>query len=446
MQTPAVREPISLSDRIDELPLSGFHYRLVGVSGVGWMFDAMDVGLMSFVLPAIIKEWNLLPMEIGWASSMALIGMLAGAVIAGFAADRYGRKRVFLSTLVLFSAATGLCGLSRSFHSLLALRFLVGLGLGGELPVAASLVAEFSPKAHRGKLVCLLDSFWSLGWALAAAIAFLAVPKWGWRSVFFVGSIPALYAVFLRREVPESPRFLSSAGRPDEALRVVRSIEKLCGTPAVELTAAAGAARSPGFRALWSGPMGRQSAMLWVLWFVLGYSYFGIYSWLPSLLVASGHTVVQSLRYTLIIALAQAPGFLSAAFLVDRWGRIATLTVYRVLLAAACFFFGYQAVSPAQIMFWGCLISFFGMGSWGVAYTYTTEIYPTALRTTGAGWATAMARVGGILAPLAIGRIMAVSGSQKLVFWHMTAITLIGVVIVLILGRETRGTSLDAAL
>jgi putative MFS transporter len=235
-------------------------------------------------------------------------------------------------------------------------------------------------------------------------------------------------------------------GRAAEALEVVREVERRCGVSSAPLGSAETVVTKPRVRDLWHVDTARQTAMLWVLWFVLGYTYFGIYSWLPTLLVNAGHTVVKSLEYSLVIALAQAPGFLSAAYVVDRFGRLATLTVYRLLLAVACFCFGYHAVSPTEILIWGSLISFFGMGSWGAAYTYTSEIYATSLRATGTGCATALARVGGILAPLVIGWMMHAFGSQQLVFWHMTVITLVGVVVVLILGRETRGQSLEASV
>jgi putative MFS transporter len=437
----------SVAQRLDALPLGRFHRRLVALAGLGWMFDAMDVGLVSFVLPVLAAAWALTPWQIGWGASMTLIGMLAGAVASGALADRWGRRSVFMGTLVLYGAASALCGLAPGYRSFLALRFLVGLGLGGELPVAAAYVAEFSPRLQRGRLVIFLDTFWSFGWALAAVLAYVCVPRWGWRSVFFLGGLPAFYALELRRSLPESPRFLTSAGRHAEAEAVVRAVEAECGQPAAELAPRADGAPEPAGSVadLWRAGAARQTLMLWILWFVMGYTYFGIYSWLPTLLVASGHGLVKTFGYTLLISLAQAPGFASAALCVERWGRIATLTAYRLLLAVACFFFGYAASSPAQIMFWGALISFFGMGSWGVAYAYTAESYPTRLRATGGGWATAMARVGGILAPLSIGWIMGATGSQRLVFWSMTAVTVVGVAAVLLLGRETRGLSLETA-
>src|SRR5262245_8228256 len=193
------------------------------------MFDAFDSGLVSFVLPVLVKEWGLTPAQVGQTASMGLVGMFAGAVLVGSLADRFGRRALFQATLAVFSIATGLCGLAWGFASLLAMRFLVGFGLGGELPVASTLVTEFSPRAHRGKLVVVLESFWAFGWAFAAVVAFLLIPTMGWRPAFFIGALPVLYILYLRRAVPESPRFLESRGRHVEAAAVVREVERQCG-------------------------------------------------------------------------------------------------------------------------------------------------------------------------------------------------------------------------
>src|SRR5206468_7975386 len=160
-----------VADRLDRLPLTGFHYRLLLLSGFGWLFDSMDGGLMSFVLARLRVEWSLSPDQIAVASSAGLAGMFLGGAVAGSLADRFGRKAVFQATLLIFSISTGLCALAQGAVSLILLRFLVGFGLGGELPVAAALVSEFAPARHRGRLVVLLESFWAFGWAAAAIIA-----------------------------------------------------------------------------------------------------------------------------------------------------------------------------------------------------------------------------------------------------------------------------------
>ena len=151
--------------------------KLLGLAGTGWMFDAMDVGILSFVIAALAIDWNLTPAEMGWIGSVNSIGMAVGAFVFGVLADRIGRKNVFMMTLVLFSVASGLSALTTTLFAFLLLRFLVGAGLGGELPVASTLVAESVEAKERGRVVVLLESFWAAGWLIAALIAYFVIPN-----------------------------------------------------------------------------------------------------------------------------------------------------------------------------------------------------------------------------------------------------------------------------
>jgi MFS transporter, putative metabolite:H+ symporter len=193
---------------------------------------------------------------------------------------------------------------------------------------------------------------------------------------------------------------------------------------------------------LWQGKFVRRTSMLWILWFAMVYSYYGIFTWLPSLLVSSGHEVVKSFRYVLIITLAQIPGYFSAAFLVDRIGRKATLIPFLVGCAISAFLFG-RATSGAEIILYGCLISFFNLGAWGVVYTYTPELYPTDMRGTGAGTAAAVGRIGGILAPVIVGKILANGLGHQAVFAQFAAVVIAGAIAVALLGEETKRKSLE---
>jgi putative MFS transporter len=408
------------------------------------MFDAMDVGLISFVLAALVGEWKLNPGQVGLISSAGFVGMFAGALVAGLLADRFGRKPLFQSTLVIYSVGTGLCALAGSLGMLLGLRFLVGLGLGGELPVASTLVSEFSPARRRGLMIVLLESFWAYGWVIAALIGYLLIPRYGWRIAFLIGALPALYALVLRRRIPESPRYLEARGRVAEAESVMRQIE--------DEVPAAGRGGSPGvtpeaaehgrWRELFSAPLRRRTIMLWLIWFGIVFSYYGIFAWLPSLLRAT-YPLVTTFEYTLIITLAQIPGYFSAAFFVERIGRKATLAAYLLLCAVGAYFFR-RAGSPAEILVWGCIISFFNLGAWGVLYTYTPELYPTRIRSSGAGSATAFGRIGGIVGPFIVGLLLPRWGAGvSTIFTMFAAIFLVVSLIVVIMGEETRGASLE---
>jgi MFS transporter, putative metabolite:H+ symporter len=436
---------MTLSERIDSLPLSRVHWRIVAVCGLGWLFDAMDAGIIAFVLAILMKKWNLTAGQVGAIASIGLVGMFVGALLSGLLADRIGRKYLFQATLLIFSIATGLCGLATGFVSLMVLRFLVGFGLGGELPVASTLVTEFSPVQHRGRLLVILESFWAFGWTAAAIIAFLIIPKFenGWKIAFFIGFLPAFYTFYLRKSIPESARYLQSKGKTEEARNVVRWLEKESGVETAVLDQEGNLA-SPKvpLNELWKGKYVRRTLMLWILWFAMVYSYYGIFTWLPSLLVSSGHEVVKSFRYVLIITLAQIPGYFTAALLVDRIGRKATLVPFLFGCAIAAFLFG-NAGTGGEIILYGSLISFFNLGAWGVVYTYTPELYATTMRGTGAGTAAAVGRLGGIIAPIVVGKILAAGLGQQRVFAQFAAVIVAGAIAVSILGEETKRRSLE---
>lgn len=437
---------MDIISRLEQIPVGRFHYKLLLITGLGWMFDAMDTGIISFVLPALAKEWSLSAAQMGYIGSIGLVGMALGAVLAGFAADRIGRKRMFAATLVVYSVATGLCSIAPSFEWLLFFRFLVGFGLGGQLPVAVTLVTEYSPPAARGKFIVLLESFWGVGWLAAALISYLIIPQYGWKTAFFIGALPALYIFHIWRAVPESVRYLVNSGKLADAHDIVCKIEAASGlTPAAQAVAPPVQQTNQAvFADLWTPQFARRTIMLWTVWFGIVYSYYGIFTWLPSLMVGHGYTVIKTFEYLLIMTLAQLPGYFTAAYLVDRIGRKATLSGFLALCAVCAYFFG-QGGSPQIVLFWGSLMSFFNLGAWGVIYTYTPELYPTRVRAMGSGWAAAVGRVGGILAPTIVGYMIGIDGSGGFtqVFVMFTAVMLAVSLVVMLAGEETKGKRLD---
>ena len=182
--------------------------------------------------------------------------------------------------------------------------------------------------------------------------------------------------------------------------------------------------------------------MLWCLWFGIVYSYYGIFTWLPKLLVEQGHTVVKTFEYVLVMILAQLPGYFTAAVLVEKIGRKATLAGFLAACAVCAYCFG-QSSSVAEIMLWGSLMSFFNLGAWGVLYTYTPELYPVQFRAFGAGWAGAIGRIGGILAPLAVAALMGGSNGFSHIFIMFAGVLLAVVAVIVVLGEETKGRSLE---
>ncbi|MBA2511500.1 MAG: MFS transporter [Rubrobacteraceae bacterium] len=412
------------------------------------MFDAMDVGLVSFVVVALGQEWGLSQGQVGLAISAGLLGMFVGAAASGTLADRYGRRAVLMGTLLVYALATGLTAFVWGYGALLVLRFVTGLGLGGELPVASTLVSEVAPAKSRGRMVVLLESFWAYGWILAALIGFLVIPEYGWRVAFLIGALPALYVLVLRRGLPESPRYLIQKGRHDEAREAAAQLGIDPGPGRGGSVEGVEAAGGGGLRALWSGAYARRTFMLWVLWFGMVFSYYGIFTWLPQILASSGRGIATSFGFVLLITLSQVPGYFSAAYLVERWGRKGTLVVYLLGCAVAALVFGVRGlaagVSGTELVLWGSLVSFFNLGAWGVVYGYTPELYPTATRGSGTGWATGVGRIGGIAGPYLVGVMIGAPGLGVVAVFSMFAAVLVVIAAdVWLLGEETRGRSLD---
>ncbi|SCC72581.1 niacin transporter NiaP [Acinetobacter albensis] len=436
---------MDLVSRVQRLPIGKFHYTLLWVIGLGWMFDAMDTGLIAFILTSMAEEWNMSASEKGWVVSIGFVGMAIGAVFSGGLADRIGRRTVFAMTLVIYSIATALCAFAPNLTWLLIFRFIVGLGLGGQLPVAVTLVSEYIPAHVRGRFIVLLESFWGLGWLVAALVSYFVIPSYGWHIAFLIGGLPALYVFMILKKVPESVPYLINRGRVEEAHALVQKLERQCGVEVIDYIEVKPVAEKQNisFRQLWSGPFARRTLMLWLIWFGIVYSYYGIFTWLPSLLVKQGYSIVQSFEYVLIMILAQLPGYVAAAWLVEKWGRKPTLASFIGMCAIAAYFFG-QANTVNMIMFWGCLLSFFNLGAWGVLYTYTPEQYPTNIRAFGSGWASAVGRMGGIVAPIVVTHLMIMDNGFSQVFMMFTAVLLGVALVILILGEETKGKTLES--
>ncbi|PGS72883.1 MFS transporter [Bacillus thuringiensis] len=384
--------------------------KLLGIAGLGWLFDAMDVGMLSFVMVALQKDWGLTSQEMGWIGSINSIGMAVGALIFGILSDKIGRKSVFIITLLLFSIGSGLTALTTTLAMFLVLRFVIGMGLGGELPVASTLVSESVEAHERGKIVVLLESFWAGGWLIAALISYFVIPKYGWEVAMVLSAVPALYALYLRWNLPDSPRFQKVEKRPS----VIENI-----------------------KSVWSGEYRKATIMLWILWFCVVFSYYGMFLWLPSVMVLKGFSLIKSFQYVLIMTLAQLPGYFTAAGFIERLGRKFVLVTYLIGTACSAYLFG-VADSLTVLIVAGMLLSFFNLGAWGALYAYTPEQYPTVIRGTGAGMAAAFGRIGGILGPLLVGYLVASEASLSLIFTIFCGSILIGVFAVVILGQETK--------
>ncbi|MGO1948486.1 MAG: MFS transporter [Mycobacteriaceae bacterium] len=459
--SPETRATTSLTrtERLDRLPVTRRHTRLLGGSGIGWALDAMDVGLIGFIMAALTTHWGLSHTETSWLASAGFVGMALGATFGGLLADRFGRRNVFAVTLLIYGLATGASALAGGLAVLIALRFVVGLGLGAELPVASTLISEFAPRKVRGRMVVILEAFWAVGWLAAAVIGAFVVPvgENGWRWALALGMVPAFYALYVRMKLPESVRFLESKGRHKEAESIVAEFEaseptklRFQKTPDAasdadpvldekQQDAAILPEKLDSNDGIWSSPLRRRTTALWTIWFCINLSYYGAFTWIPSILVDQGFSLVKSFTFTLIITLAQLPGYAVAAFLIERWGRRATLAAFLAGSAVAAGLYGLAGLEW-QIIAAGCLLSFFNLGAWGALYAIGPELYPTTMRARGTGAATGFGRIASIIAPLIVPPLL-VFGGLPILFALFGAAFAIAAVAALAL-PELKGTKL----
>lgn len=390
--------------------------KLLGVAGLAWLFDAMDVGMLSFIIAALGADWKLDAAQMGWIGSVSSIGMAVGAFVFGLTADRIGRKNVLILTLLVFSIGAGLSALATGLTIFLILRFIIGMGLGGELPVASTLVSESVATEKRGRTVVLLESFWAGGWIIAALISYFIIPSFGWRIALLVGALPAFYAIYLRWNIHDSANYVAKAEK--EKPTVLQNISTV-----------------------WSKNYVRQTVMLWILWFCVVFSYYGMFLWLPNVVSLKGFSMVKSFGYVLIMTIAQLPGYFTAAWLIEKWGRKWVLIVYLFGTAVFAYFFGYASTLP-MVLTSGILLSFFNLGAWGALYAYSPEQYPAVVRGTGTGMAAAFGRIGGIFGPLLVGYLLVQKVSIGAIFTIFCLSIIIGILAVLFLGHETKNKEL----
>lgn len=390
--------------------------KLLFSAGLSWMFDAMEVGMISFIVAALAVEWQLGAQQVGLLMAINSIGMAVGAAISGLLADRYGRRAILIWTLLIFSIASGLSALTTGFIVLCILRFVAGFGLGGELPVASTLVSESVPIKERGRAVVLLESFWAIGWIVAALIAYFIIPEYGWRIAFAIGVVPALFALYLRRAIKDSPSFEAQKG---SRLKI-----------------------RDRMKSLWSLRHRKATVTLWVLWFTVVFSYYGMFLWLPSVMVLKGFDLMKSFQYVLIMTLAQLPGYFTAAYFIEKFGRKFVLVAYLLLTAGSALWFG-SAETEGILLVSGICLSFFNLGAWGGMYAYTPELYPTAVRGTGVGFAASFGRVGGIIGPYLVGMLVAQHVAISSIFMIFFVTIVVGALTVLFFGKETKGIDPD---
>lgn len=442
---------VTVAARLDRLPMTGYQQMIFAVVATAWFFDSIDLGSLTFLLGSIKTEFNLSTAQAGLLSSMSFVGMFAGAAIAGMLADKLGRRSVFQISMIFWGAGSLWCAYAPDATTLGYARLLLGFGMGMEFPVALAIVSEFVPAAKRGRYLAILEGFWPLGFIAAGLLSWYFLANFTWREMFLAQAFPALFLFVVRFFVPESPRWLADQGRVAEAEKITDDIERrvLARMPAgatlpapQPVAAVAQGERRFSFMELWSKGYASRTVMIWLVWFFALLGFYGLTTWLGALLQAAGYAEVKSVQYVVLIALAGVPGFITAAWLVEAWGRKPTCALMLIGSAAAAFAYG-NAPNFAMLIVFGLIMQFFLFGMWSVLYAYTPELYPTRARATGAGCASAIGRVGSLIGPYVIGVVLPTLGNAG-VFALGAGCFVAAALAVLLLGVETKGKPLEA--
>jgi putative MFS transporter len=431
-----------MDEALDRAGAGTYQRRLMGVFGLVWAADAMQVLAVGFTAASIATTFGLTVPQALQTGTAFFLGMLLGAMGFGRLADRIGRRQVLIITVSCDALFGALSVFAPDFTILLVLRFLTGAAVGGTLPVDYAMMAEFLPAKNRGRWLVMLEGFWAVGTlivALAAWAASLAGVADAWRYIFAVTAIPAIAGIGLRFLVPESPLYLLRTGREQEARAVVDRMLVVNGHPA--LASDVKLVSPPPVRAtgIFSEGIRQRSLMILAIWFLVSVSYYGVFTWMPARLAGEGFGFVRGYGFLVLVALAQVPGYALAAYGVEKWGRKPTLIGFCLLSSLGCLLF---VLAPSATLIGAALLvmSFALLGTWGALYAYTPELYPTTSRATGMGAAGAMARLGGLLAPSIVGYVVA--HGLGLTIGIFAGLLLMAGVAAMLINTETRQTSL----
>lgn len=441
----------TVEDVLRDGGFTGFHRKVVLVTGFSWTFVAFEIIMISLVVEPVLGTFGVTkandPVLVGLVAAGTLIGSFLGSLILGRLSDTNGRRRIFLASILWYSVFTALTAVSWDPWSVFGFRLLAGLGLGGMLVVDPAVLSELLPPQSRGRFMVLLDFFWPLGFLLAIAFWWTFIIQGvtiagieSWRVLFVAAAFPAFIAAFARLTIPESPFFYARHGRLEESAAVLQRVTGKPVDPGA-LSAEQAVPRAP-LSALFKGKLARRSVVTLVTWMALNFSYYGLFLWLPIVLpdfgVAELGDIVFVGWFLVASALAQFPGYLASMILVDRWGRKRTLALFLILGGVSGYLFATSS-NFLTVLVSLILVSFFNLGAWGAVYAYTPELFPTQYRATGFGMAEGVGKVTSILGPVMFGALLAYTGGIVAPLTAIAVVMALGGVFLAGAGPETKG-------
>jgi MFS transporter, putative metabolite:H+ symporter len=424
----------ALVARLEAVPFSRWHLRPRLVIGSATFFDAFDTLALAFVLPVLVREWQLSAAEVGWLIAVGYLGQLAGALLFGTLAERFGRVRSAAAATALMSLVGIACALATNLPALMALRFLQGIGIGGEMPVAAVYINELSKAEGRGRFVLVYELVFPLGLLMAGQVGAWVVPAFGWQLMFLLGGVPGLAVAWLVLRLPESPRWLIARQRIDEATAIIGDIEAGASGPRAPRRASTPPARlaspdlelpPPRWRDLLSSSYRSRTLAVWTLWALAGFFTNGLVNWMPTIYSSIYNLPLsQSLRAGALNNVAQIAILILCALTIDRIGRRRWTMSCLVIGGSLSMLLALMAAPTVAVVI-GLVTIAYGLISSvnAILYLYTPEIYPTRMRARATGSATCWVRIGSAAGQLLVGYIVAARGPSA-VFLMFAAVAL----------------------
>jgi putative MFS transporter len=443
-------ENARLVARLERLPVTRRLLQLRVIVGIATFFDAYTVLAIAFAMPQLVIEWKLAPSEVGLIIAIGYVGQLFGAVIFGSLAEKFGRLRILFITIVLFVSMDIACLFAWSGISMMAFRFLQGVGTGGEVPVASAYISEFIGAEKRGRFFLLYEVIFPIGLMFAGMVGFFLVPVYGWKAMFVVGLVPSVLTLPLRWLMPESPRWLASKGRIAEAETVVRQLENnatrhgaILREPVVRPISSQATAHSD-WNELFKGIYLKRTLMIWGLWVCAYMINNGLVTWLPTLYRQVFQLPLQtSLAYGWITSSVGVIASIVCALAIDKVGRkswYATAFLLATLPLLALSWLG--ATTAMEVLILATATYAILQTIAFSLYLYSAELYPTRLRAVGTGFGSAWLRAGSSIGPILVGTIVADLGIRY-VFAAFAAVALVGGLVTLLFAIETRGRVLE---
>jgi len=439
-----------IAARMERLPLSSWHNKMRLVVGSTNFSDAFDSLTIAYVLPAIIPLWHLAPADIGALISIGYAGQVVGSLLSGWLADKYGRVPVLVGNIILFSLLSFACVLAQGYWTLFALRFVQGIGLGGEVPIANTYVSEFAKSRGRGRFVLMQQLMFPIGLTTVGLVGVFVVPLMGWQWMFVLGGLPVMLALPIIRILPESPRWLVGRGREEEADRVLTQIEMLVSKngavplPPMPTNVPPAIPAIGRFRDLFAGIYRKRTYSLWVLWFCTYGITYAMTGWLPSIMRTIYHQPVsQSNAYGFILNIAGLLVLLLAVFTIDRIGRRIAFAGGFFLAAVPLLIAAFKPDLSALELATLAALAFGAMGMIpGALGMYTAENYPNHLRALGHGATSVSQRLSSVVSPYLVGLILPAYGVGG-VYGMFALFAILGGITCWLFSIETAGKTLE---